>query len=267
MSIHLIHNLLLVKGNHIHYMTMIKTPGSVKELIRLSFQVENEDVRNCLLACRTFYKIFEGDFFEAAIMFKQLGGEKMLQSLWKHPHDGVKRVASRLSTNWEILHEPGQLFDVKCAIEGCDNKDKMSKCSKCKNVHYCSLEHQKQDWLTHKLSCKEGAHKASLEKMNMEFIKRVTSKVFEDHSRAIAKEVEDRNLDLTNLVWEYNFELEDDAASTTWKTKQEIIDYNLWGIKLIEQKFLECKTTPNGVLYCTLGVHLCTFQMGILREN
>lgn len=38
--------------------------------------------------------------------------------------------------------------------------EKLSKCSRCKVVHYCSKECQKQDWKIHKVycnSCKEGS--------------------------------------------------------------------------------------------------------------
>jgi hypothetical protein len=36
----------------------------------------------------------------------------------------------------------------------CENKENLKICSRCKIIYYCSTEHQKQDWKTHKNVCK-----------------------------------------------------------------------------------------------------------------
>lgn len=40
-----------------------------------------------------------------------------------------------------------------CCIEGCKVNNDLLKCSRCKNVFYCSVLHQKADWPSHKLIC------------------------------------------------------------------------------------------------------------------
>lgn len=43
--------------------------------------------------------------------------------------------------------------DIKsCGVPGCERASNQ-RCSRCKNVYYCSIEHQKEDWLNHKRKC------------------------------------------------------------------------------------------------------------------
>ncbi|KAI5480479.1 hypothetical protein MNV49_000632 [Pseudohyphozyma bogoriensis] len=46
---------------------------------------------------------------------------------------------------------------LTCNLSRCvvNNEDTLKVCSKCKGVRYCSEEHQKQDWPTHKKSCRK----------------------------------------------------------------------------------------------------------------
>ena len=46
---------------------------------------------------------------------------------------------------------------VKCVVCQCTTTPKgkkLSRCFKCQNVYYCSVEHQKKDWVHHKRICK-----------------------------------------------------------------------------------------------------------------
>ena len=43
--------------------------------------------------------------------------------------------------------------DRQCSVVGCDSKSASFRCSKCKKVYYCSSEHQKIDWKSHKKLC------------------------------------------------------------------------------------------------------------------
>jgi len=43
--------------------------------------------------------------------------------------------------------------NFSCAQPGCGKQGQFQRCSSCKAVYYCSPEHQKQDWATHKLQC------------------------------------------------------------------------------------------------------------------
>ena len=49
-----------------------------------------------------------------------------------------------------------------CGLEGCSREladsDK-GLCSGCKGIHYCSKEHQKEDWKNHTIKCKEKEKK------------------------------------------------------------------------------------------------------------
>lgn len=46
----------------------------------------------------------------------------------------------------------------KCGVLGCSVAAKL-RCSRCKNQHYCSPEHQKSDWSAHKRLCKSQKEK------------------------------------------------------------------------------------------------------------
>jgi len=45
-----------------------------------------------------------------------------------------------------------------CAVENCIAEAKF-RCSKCRTVHYCSIEHQKLDWPQHKGLCSNHIQK------------------------------------------------------------------------------------------------------------
>jgi hypothetical protein len=49
---------------------------------------------------------------------------------------------------WNILKE----INPWCAV--CQSENKLSKCSKCRSVYYCSSECQLKDWSEHKKICK-----------------------------------------------------------------------------------------------------------------
>ncbi len=57
-------------------------------------------------------------------------------------------LISRIMDHMDKNHNPNEVYCNVCSV--------VSKltCSKCLTVHYCSAEHQKQDWATHKLLCK-----------------------------------------------------------------------------------------------------------------
>lgn len=40
-----------------------------------------------------------------------------------------------------------------CALDSCNKKDNLRRCGACKKVYYCSIEHQKQHWGSHKPNC------------------------------------------------------------------------------------------------------------------
>lgn len=42
-----------------------------------------------------------------------------------------------------------------CAV--CGNSDKLLRCSKCRNILYCSRDHQRLDWERHRKPCKKQA--------------------------------------------------------------------------------------------------------------
>ena len=41
----------------------------------------------------------------------------------------------------------------QCRVEGCDRRGVLT-CGGCQEVKYCSKEHQRQDWKTHKAQCR-----------------------------------------------------------------------------------------------------------------
>eukprot|EP00603_Paraphysomonas_imperforata_P002208 CAMPEP_0114421074 /NCGR_PEP_ID=MMETSP0103-20121206/4888_1 /TAXON_ID=37642 ORGANISM="Paraphysomonas imperforata, Strain PA2" /NCGR_SAMPLE_ID=MMETSP0103 /ASSEMBLY_ACC=CAM_ASM_000201 /LENGTH=263 /DNA_ID=CAMNT_0001589579 /DNA_START=108 /DNA_END=899 /DNA_ORIENTATION=- len=45
-------------------------------------------------------------------------------------------------------------YPRRCEVEGCQETEGLLRCTGCKMVHYCSKEHQKEDWSTHKMDCK-----------------------------------------------------------------------------------------------------------------
>lgn len=47
-----------------------------------------------------------------------------------------------------------------CAVPGCLIKDNLQMCAGCRKVHYCSVEHQKANWPTHKRECKAMAKRS-----------------------------------------------------------------------------------------------------------
>lgn len=50
--------------------------------------------------------------------------------------------------------------------ELCGKMENLLKCGRCRNSFYCSKDHQKQDWKTHKLICKE-ADKSKLQQQSV----------------------------------------------------------------------------------------------------
>jgi hypothetical protein len=55
-----------------------------------------------------------------------------------------------------------------CALPGCGNagsaEDKLKVCGGCGDVAYCTVEHQREHWATHKGQCKQK-HKKSTDPM------------------------------------------------------------------------------------------------------
>ena len=46
-----------------------------------------------------------------------------------------------------------------CALPGCGvNGEGLLRCSRCRSVHYCGVEHQKQHWKVHKSICGSTYH-------------------------------------------------------------------------------------------------------------
>jgi hypothetical protein len=72
-------------------------------------------------------------------------GRKMGPEIWRDP-------------NWQNpeLHVVDHIFEKqrKCVVCGVASKQ---SCSVCGDAYYCSREHQKQDWKTHKTTCQKIA--------------------------------------------------------------------------------------------------------------
>ncbi|KAF7425963.1 hypothetical protein PC9H_008325 [Pleurotus ostreatus] len=49
---------------------------------------------------------------------------------------------------------PGDSIGIRCGKCGGPGKPSLLRCSKCKNIHYCSSSCQKSDWKVHKIVCK-----------------------------------------------------------------------------------------------------------------
>jgi len=47
-----------------------------------------------------------------------------------------------------------QIHTMLCSLATCE-KEAGPACSRCRSVHYCSKEHQTQDWTIHKLLCRK----------------------------------------------------------------------------------------------------------------
>lgn len=43
-----------------------------------------------------------------------------------------------------------------CFLRGCDSTTNLKSCGRCKVAHYCSREHQRSDWKSHKKWCEEA---------------------------------------------------------------------------------------------------------------
>ena len=43
---------------------------------------------------------------------------------------------------------------MECALPGCVLTQGLKVCSRCKSVKYCSVQHQKDDWPSHKTVCR-----------------------------------------------------------------------------------------------------------------
>ncbi|XP_008550191.1 egl nine homolog 1 [Microplitis demolitor] len=74
------------------------------------------------------------------------------------------RVGSRVGASPEkgdnfILSSSPECQKPSCAI--CNKTDKLQRCSRCKNIFYCSKDHQKSDWRKHKVDCVDGSSSSS----------------------------------------------------------------------------------------------------------
>lgn len=69
------------------------------------------------------------------------------------------RSTNRTSEQHDRLQEKHRsiYIHLRCEAQNCDvtSRSKLSACSLCKCVFYCSKEHQKCDWKRHKLDCKK----------------------------------------------------------------------------------------------------------------
>ena len=70
----------------------------------------------------------------------------------------------------QLVHEVPPDRDNKvhvCALPGCNIDGKgvvcdLLRCSQCRNIHYCSVEHQKQHWKVLKQTCTTAIATASI---------------------------------------------------------------------------------------------------------
>lgn len=71
--------------------------------------------------------------------------------------DRLSSISSKTSNYCTLLllrmREIFVAFDMTSLCEVC-SKSAAKVCSACKNVSYCSVEHQKKDWKRHKSTCK-----------------------------------------------------------------------------------------------------------------
>jgi hypothetical protein len=78
------------------------------------------------------------------------------------------------------------MVEYKCPV--CQKKA-TSRCSRCRSVWYCSVEHQRQDWKPHKPTC-EDIHKAdqlTLHKQEFDRIRKKYQLDSEQQSEKIAE--------------------------------------------------------------------------------
>ena len=76
---------------------------------------------------------YDGDFIFVTC------SEKCTQKTWKEIRKKAKQTNSLCLMICVYCKKPA---------------DNMKKCSKCRVMHYCSVDCQKADWKTHKLICK-----------------------------------------------------------------------------------------------------------------
>jgi hypothetical protein len=63
---------------------------------------------------------------------------------------------------WKSLIGVSKIY--KCAYEGCNEFGTLMCCGNCKLVRYCSAEHQKEDYPSHKGDCKDAIAKKNMNK-------------------------------------------------------------------------------------------------------
>lgn len=101
---------------------------------------------------------FDGDLRANAVfnnMMRHVTGNDVLET-------GIK-TTNRSTASKRRLQEKQSAMWIprRCEFPGCDKtgSDDLSYCQKCRCAFYCSVEHQKAQWPTHKLECKHMARK------------------------------------------------------------------------------------------------------------
>ena len=63
------------------------------------------------------------------------------------------RLTAKSMEGTEMFAIPGDQKSKKFACKECSKIGRLFKCSRCKDVYYCSKECQKKDWKLHKIIC------------------------------------------------------------------------------------------------------------------
>jgi hypothetical protein len=69
------------------------------------------------------------------------------------PTCGTPECREGASSLVQMFREEYRQHDSQSACKVCGKLDGTMRCAKCKEVRYCSVEHQKEDWKKHKKVC------------------------------------------------------------------------------------------------------------------
>lgn len=78
----------------------------------------------------------------------------------------TSEAAALLSSNPPSPRDPEPPKPLKCAV--CDKPEDLMRCARCKQVWYCSRDHQRNDWPSHKLTCGQSEVKNPAKKEDEE---------------------------------------------------------------------------------------------------
>jgi hypothetical protein len=119
--------------------------------------------------------------------------------------------------------DPEFLNPLRCALPWCTANGKLMKCGRCQLIYYCSVEHQRQHWNSHKIQCSPKTRTEKLRPKNEQrFISTFNGIQLKDTIGDMKKKM-DKTISLSTHLWVTDYTITCGVEINKWMTREEFL--------------------------------------------